>query len=156
VVACADGRSFQVTWANTKGDGAPATISTSGDVRPCKEPPPQAGGFGRTWGEPHILTLDGAEYDFQAVGEFVLSRGADGFEVRVRQVRLKGLDVAVNPAVALRAGDHRIAIYAHAFDGVATNVSRVYVDGAPVRIDEDGQSFGSAIMRARGDSAYDI
>ncbi len=37
-------------------------------------------------GDPHIHTVDGKSYDFQAVGEFTLLRDSeDGLEIQVRQ-----------------------------------------------------------------------
>lgn len=40
---------------------------------------------GRAWGDIHVQTLDGANYDFQAGGEFVASRSTAGdFEVQLR------------------------------------------------------------------------
>ena len=36
-------------------------------------------------GDPHISTVDGTYYDFQAAGEFTLLRDTAGFEVQVRQ-----------------------------------------------------------------------
>ncbi|MDG4773058.1 VWD domain-containing protein [Solwaraspora sp. WMMD792] len=42
-------------------------------------------GVGQSWGDPHLRTFDGLDYDFQAVGEFVLARFADDdAEVQVR------------------------------------------------------------------------
>jgi FtsP/CotA-like multicopper oxidase with cupredoxin domain len=73
-------------------------------------------------GDPHIHTVDGNRYDFQAAGEFTLLRGADeGLEVQARQTPViaanpitdaySGLRtcVCVNTAVAARVGSHRIA-----------------------------------------------
>ena len=36
-------------------------------------------------GDPHIRTVDGKYYDFQAVGEFTLLRDTEGLEIQVRQ-----------------------------------------------------------------------
>lgn len=73
-----------------------------------------------TRGDPHIKTIDGVNYDFQAAGEFVLLRGT-GLEIQARQTAVEttsalgpnphtGLTscVSVNSAVAVRVGPHRI------------------------------------------------
>lgn len=36
-------------------------------------------------GDPHLTTVDGIHYDFQAAGEFVSLRDADGLEIQTRQ-----------------------------------------------------------------------
>lgn len=73
-----------------------------------------------TRGDPHIETVDGTPYDFQAAGEFVLLRG-QGLEIQARQVAVDtngplgpndhtGLTscVSINSAAAVRVGPHRI------------------------------------------------
>lgn len=64
-------------------------------------------------GDPHLLTFDHKRYDFQAVGEFVLTRSTapPGFEVQVRQQPVPGSRVvAVNSAVAMTVGDDRVEV----------------------------------------------
>lgn len=78
------------------------------------------GGSPSTAGDPHVKTVDGVNYDFQAAGEFVLLRG-ENLEVQARQTAVAthaplgpnphtGLTscVSVNGAVAVRIGPHRI------------------------------------------------
>ena len=72
-------------------------------------------------GDPHLHTIDGQQYDFQAVGEFVLLRDSEGLEVQVRQTPVPSQNpihdaytglrmcVSVNTAVALRAGINSIS-----------------------------------------------
>lgn len=73
-----------------------------------------------TRGDPHIKTVDGVNYDFQAAGEYVLLRG-QGLEIQARQTAVEtdgalgpnphtGLTscVSVNTAAAVRVGRHRI------------------------------------------------
>ncbi len=78
------------------------------------------GGQAYTLGDPHIRTIGGVDYDFQAAGEFVLLRG-ETLEIQVRQIGVTsarqlgpnpytGLTscVSVNGAVAFRIGQHRV------------------------------------------------
>lgn len=66
---------------------------------------------GSSSGDPHICTHDQLMYDFQGVGEFVLTK-TEGFEV---QARFKPWNInrllSVNSALAARFGDDRIAFY---------------------------------------------
>ncbi|MEU8255576.1 VWD domain-containing protein [Micromonospora inaquosa] len=64
-------------------------------------------------GDPHLLTYDGLRYDFQAAGEFVLTRStSDDFEVQVRQTMFPASSVvAVNAAVAVRVAGDRVGVY---------------------------------------------
>jgi len=65
-------------------------------------------------GEPHITTVNGVAYDFQAAGEFVLLRSLDGsFELQGRQEPYPGSkNVTISTAVALRIPGHRLSIEA--------------------------------------------
>lgn len=85
--------------------------------------PPVAGGNGPprcgqrcpgSNGEPHMRTVDGVRYDFQAAGEFTLLRTADGtVELQARQEPIGRRDsVTINTALAARVNDRRVGIYA--------------------------------------------
>jgi hypothetical protein len=78
------------------------------------------GGRPATAGDPHIHTVDGVDYDFQAAGEFVFLRG-ENLEIQVRHTAVDtdvplgpnphtGLTscVSINSAVAMRVGRQRI------------------------------------------------
>ncbi|MBL9103022.1 MAG: VWD domain-containing protein [Myxococcales bacterium] len=109
---------------------------TSG-TGPCVPPgdPPGGGGDddddghgGGSSGDVHIVSHDGLLFDFQAGGEFVLTRAVSGapFEVQTRQEPLGPVQsVSVNTAVATRVGPHRVGFYTR-------RSTLVHVDGAPV------------------------
>lgn len=68
---------------------------------------------GATTGDPHLVTLDGVDYDFHAAGEFVLLRATDGsdFEVQSRMTPVSGSDsLTVNQAIALRVGGSNVML----------------------------------------------
>jgi FtsP/CotA-like multicopper oxidase with cupredoxin domain len=94
-------------------------------------------------GDPHVHTIDGKRYDFQAIGEFTLFRDLDsGMEVQARHWPVQtatpitdsysGLQscVSVNTAVAARVGSHRIA-YQPTREG---SWFQFYLDGKPSRL----------------------
>jgi len=72
-------------------------------------------------GDPHVHTVNGKAYDFQAVGEFTVLRDGNRLEIQARQTPVatanpikddySGLTacVSVNTAVAVRVGLHRIS-----------------------------------------------
>ena len=72
-------------------------------------------------GDPHIHTVDGKRYDFQAVGEFTVLKDNEGLEVQARQSPVLTANpyldpytgikscVSMNTGVALRVGSHRIS-----------------------------------------------
>jgi hypothetical protein len=67
-------------------------------------------GEGETTGDPHLRSLDGLRFDFQAIGDFVLVRSqTNDFEVHVRQQPYRSLThVSLNAAVVVRDGRDRI------------------------------------------------
>ncbi|MBC7875372.1 MAG: hypothetical protein H7Y01_15335 [Ferruginibacter sp.] len=78
------------------------------------------GGNPSSDGDPHIKTVDGVRYDFQAAGEFVLLRG-ENLEIQARHTAVEtnaplgpnahtGLTscVSLNTAFAMQVGKHRI------------------------------------------------
>ncbi len=97
-------------------------------------------------GDPHIHTVDGKSYDFQAVGEFIVLRDREGLEVQTRQTPVptanpvtdpnSGLTscVSLNTAVAARVGSHRIAYQPTSERGQL----QFYLDGKPARVTAEG------------------
>lgn len=67
---------------------------------------------GRSYGDPHLQSFDGARYSFQTVGEFVLAKSNNGaVEVQTRQ-KAQRSDFSLNTAVAMNVNGDRVCIYA--------------------------------------------
>lgn len=67
--------------------------------------------MGRTYGDPHLASFDGASYSFQTVGEFVLVKSASGnMEIQTRQ-RAQTDDISLNTAVAMNVAGDRLCFY---------------------------------------------
>jgi hypothetical protein len=105
--------------ASSNGTEAPLTITAvpqpktpttpvSIGPRPCTSP----SSTGYSEGDPHIGTLDGLAYDFQAAGEFTLVRSPSGaLDVQVRQQPApSSSSVAFDTAVALLDGGTRVEV----------------------------------------------
>ena len=100
-------------------------------------------------GDPHIHTVDGKRYDFQAVGEFTLLQDREGMEIQTRQTPVltanpitdsySGLKacVSLNTAVAARVGSHRIAYQPVGDQGEL----QFYLDGKPARLTTAGMDL---------------
>lgn len=79
-----------------------------------KSPPKTGGatGAGGSNGDPHLSSHDGLRFDFQAAGEFVLTRAGDDLEIQARQEPWKlGTtvirSVTINTQFAVRIGSGR-------------------------------------------------
>lgn len=92
----------------------------------------------RSYGDPHIRTFDGARYSFQTVGEFVLTKSANGVEVQTRQQPMSN-DFSLNTAVAMRMGSERVCIYADTPDG--NRNTPVRVNGQPIAVNTNKAYF---------------
>jgi len=114
-------------------------------------------------GDPHLVTTNGVEYDFQAAGEFVaLTDRAAGFELQTRQSPVMttftpganaytGLAscVSLNTAVALMMGDRRVT-YQPAGEGRA-GAMQLRIDGRPVRLARGSVALGGGnFIKANG------
>jgi plastocyanin len=64
------------------------------------------GATGDSYGEPHEVTFSGADYEFQAAGEFTLVKSTtDNLAIQIREQPFPGAgDVAINTATAMRVG----------------------------------------------------
>ena len=65
---------------------------------------------GRSYGDPHLSSFDGATYSFQTVGEFVLAKSEGDFEIQTRQQAVSE-DFSLNTAAAMNVGGDRVGIY---------------------------------------------
>jgi von Willebrand factor type D domain len=78
------------TDSNNTGYNAaltPVTIDVMGTVTAPPAPPPPAVPTADVWGVGHFVTFDGLYYNFDAAGEFVLTKstvGGDTFQVQAR------------------------------------------------------------------------
>lgn len=89
---------------------------------------------GRTYGDPHLISYDGARNSFQTVGEFVLTKSSNGdMEVQTRQ-KAMGDDFSLNTAVAMNVSGDRVCLYTRDYpDGDYSTPLRL--DGRPLRLD---------------------
>lgn len=83
---------------------------------------------GRGFGDPHLLTFDGLNYDFHAAGEFTLVASTeDDLKVQVRAEHLNNRTTYFT-AAATEVDGHRVAFYANEndlllIDGQATQIA---------------------------------
>jgi hypothetical protein len=138
------------SWSYTSAIGDPASVEyvyiTVTDSAARKDQAVfrlQIGGTdaGSDVGDPHIRTVDGKRYDFQAAGEFTLLRDREGMEIQVRQTPAEtpppvpddytGLTecVSLNTAVAARVGSHRISYQ----PGREPGRLQFFLDGKPAQ-----------------------
>lgn len=114
-----------------------------------------------TTGDPHITTVDGVNYDFQAAGEFVLLRD-EYLEIQARQTAVQtagplgpnphtGLTscVSVNTAVAVRIGSHRITYQPNLGGQSEGRGLQLRVDGKLVELGSGGIPLASGARVVR-------
>ena len=106
-------------------------------------------------GDPHITTVDGLHYDFQAAGEFVTLRGANGMEIQTRQTPVStaaaiadshsglSVGVSINTAVAARVGMHRVTLQPNISGLAAASGLELRVDGVLRTLPANGINLGS-------------
>ncbi|MGV3629673.1 MAG: VWD domain-containing protein [Bacteroidota bacterium] len=88
----------------------------------------------RSYGDPHLVSFDGASFSFQTVGEFVMAKSASGhMEVQARQ-RAEGNDFSLNTAIAMNVSGDRLCFYANEKpDSDRENLFRL--NGNPIRVE---------------------
>jgi len=110
-----------VTGDPGKGaSGSIESMSLSDFCHPAPKPPPavpEGGGLdcrsacGSSNGDPHLQTIAGRDYDFQARGEFTAVKSTtDDLEIQERQEPFKSPDVTVNSAVAMSVAGDRVEV----------------------------------------------
>jgi hypothetical protein len=91
---------------------------------------PCGSGCGGSNGDPHLRTVNGARYDFQAAGEYVFLRAPDrSVEIQVRQEVPECVGpchVTINTGVAASVNGHRVAFY------TSSGVPDVRIDGVAI------------------------
>lgn len=106
---------------------------------------------GRSYGDPHLESFDGANYSFQTVGEFDLVRSNDGMVLVQTRQKAQNENFSLNTAVAMNVGGDRVGIYAEDVpDG--NNSTPVRVNGMAVQITDRPYflSRGGTIRKSRG------
>ncbi len=117
------------------------------------------GGSPRTAGDPHLHTVNGINYDFQAAGEFTLLRG-ENLEIQARQIPVPTMTplgpdgytgltscVSVNGAVAIRMHGYRIT-YQPRLDGQPDpNAMELRIDGVLVPLPATPMTLGPVQIR---------
>jgi hypothetical protein len=103
-------------------------------------------------GDPHVHTVNGIPYDFQAVGEFTLLLDGNRMEIQTRQTPVATANpiqdahseltecVSINTAVAVRMGRHRISLQQ---DGERREL-HFYVDGKQASFPREGLDLGDS------------
>ncbi|GAB3997255.1 hypothetical protein GCM10028807_41970 [Spirosoma daeguense] len=99
----------------------------------------------RSWGDPHLISLDGVKFDFQAMGEFVAIKSTtDKFEVQVRYGAPGQSSVTYNQAIAVNTGADIVSF--------ELNKSYLYANQQKINLTQlEGKPYplsgGSALMK---------
>ena len=106
---------------------------------------------GGKWGDTHVHTVNGTNYDFQSVGEFTLLLDSNRMEIQVRQTPVlaakpitdsyTSLTVCVSliTAVAARVGKHRISLQ----PARKGRLLQFFLDGKPADFPSQGINLGT-------------
>ncbi|SEL59669.1 Beta-propeller repeat-containing protein [Stigmatella aurantiaca] len=113
----------------------------------CSTNTPAQCRLGYGWGDPHYVTFDGASYDFQGHGEFILTEASSGdLAIQARQLPWNGLThLSVFSAFAMQLGRDRVGYYLGA-------VHPVKVNGQPVPISGELALPGGGRILRQGES----
>ena len=163
----------QVILAMT-GTRTPSEVNITAADNPCQNPPVQPSGNGNgngnppgggkpsgtkegsSYGDPHIITLDGTRYSFQTVGEFVLTKSIDGqFEVQTRQAPVPNRELSLNTAVAMRVGNDRLAMYTQNASGADAPVL-LRLNGQSIMVSDTPYALPSGSISRSGDRTYTV
>jgi von Willebrand factor type D domain/Peptidase of plants and bacteria len=141
-----------LTWGRYQGKGQVAYHALD-EFCDQKEPDPPDGPA-ETNGDPHLTSLDGLHFDFQAAGEFWLVRSRSGdLRIQARQEPYeKSTRVTVNTQLAMGIGGARVTVGPGA---AASDPPVVRVGGAPVALGPGARlpvGAGSVTRAAQGGS----
>lgn len=106
---------------------------------------------GRSYGDPHLVSMDGARYSFQTVGEFTLAKSGNGaVDIQTRQ-KSQSDDFSLNTAIAMNVNGDRVALYAEDYPD-SDRSTPVRVNGRPVTITNEPFALnnGGVIRKSRG------
>ena len=106
---------------------------------------------GRAWGDIHVQTMDGANYDFQAAGEFVASRSTAGdleVQLRLESTRFSS-NVSVATAVAVLVDTTRVSL-------ALGREPMLYVDEQPTTLSDGGLELPDGGRIERSKRGYEI
>ncbi|MGE5830914.1 MAG: VWD domain-containing protein [Micromonosporaceae bacterium] len=129
---------LRTAYGRDESTGKPFLLPPDGkECRPPPPPPPSRGGCSCSAvgaGDPHLTTFDEYHYDFQAVGEFVLTRavGSDKpLEVQGRTTPLYGLrTVSTFSAIAANVAGDRVSLYRRPSGGLTIHIGGKEVEPA--------------------------
>lgn len=122
-------------------------------------------------GDPHLRTVDGVSYDFQAAGEFTALRNSTtGFELQTRQTPVTttfnpgpnaytGLSscASLNTAAAVRLGTHRVSVQPSVRGGDCRRQKIVlYLDGVETLVPTSGIDLGDGNRIAKITNGYEM
>ena len=106
---------------------------------------------GRAWGDIHVQTMDGANYDFQASGEFIASRSMAGdLEVQLR-LESTGFssNVSIATAVAVLVDTSRVSV-------ALGREPMLFVDEQPMTLSDGGLELPDGGRIERSKRGYEI
>ncbi|MEL7377002.1 MAG: VWD domain-containing protein, partial [Bacteroidota bacterium] len=103
------------------------------------------------WGDPHLITFDNVSYDFQASGDFVLSRATDGpdYEVQARFVELSSA-ASITEAIGTSVAGKTVSVEANGEEGI------LLIDGQATAIADGNSVTVGAGSISRNGQRYDI
>ena len=132
-------RSVENKTGNIQDQQHPCVVSDESEHDPDVVPEFSVNTASRTFGDPHLMTFDQRNYEFQAVGEFILTRSeVDEMEIQVRleQLAPEFENFSIITATALNvAGDE--VVFEEDRDS-PDNVPALQINGTMAELPEQG------------------
>ena len=91
-------------------------------------------------GDPHFTTYSGVNYDFQGIGDFLLSRSTvagDQFDVQIRTRPWYNIASVIEGAIATLC-NHNVSFD---FDRASAGAGLIWLDGSPTSLSADGPAL---------------